>query len=221
MIAVMDAPTPFRRLTPIDRAIGQLDHALFNIFCEQHSSRPYPGECELTSPLPEAQRRLSAGLMRVNHAGEMAAQALYQGQSLTARDPALRQKFRQASLEEADHLNWCRRRLGELHSRPSMFDPLWYAGSLAIGIAAGIAGDRWNLGFLAETEHQVVRHLDDHLARLPQTDARSRRIVEQMKTDEVQHAQLAESLGAADLPPLTKRMMRLTSKIMTSLAERL
>ena len=221
MIAVMDAPTPFRRLTPIDRAIGQLDHALFNIFCEQHSSRPYPGECELTSPLPEAQRRLSAGLMRVNHAGEMAAQALYQGQSLTARDPALRQKFRQASLEEADHLNWCRRRLGELHSRPSMFDPLWYAGSLAIGIAAGIAGDRWNRGFLAETGHRVVRPLDDPLARLPQTDARSRRIVEQMKTDEGQHAQLAESLGAADLPPLTKRMMRLTSKIMTSLAERL
>jgi len=217
----MDAPTPFRRLTPVDRAIGHLDHALFNIFCEQRSSRPYPAEPEPATPLPEAQRRLAAGLMRINHAGEMAAQALYQGQSLTARDPALRQKFRQASLEEADHLNWCRRRLGELQSRPSLLDPLWYAGSLAIGIAAGIAGDRWNLGFLAETEHQVVRHLDDHLSRLPQTDTRSRRILEQMRTDEGQHAQLAESLGAAQLPPPAQRLMRLTSKIMTTLAERL
>ncbi|HXH65400.1 MAG TPA: 2-polyprenyl-3-methyl-6-methoxy-1,4-benzoquinone monooxygenase [Mariprofundaceae bacterium] len=212
---------PFRRLSLSDRAIGHLDHALFNIFCEQRSSRPYPAEQSAEAPLPDAQRRLSAGLMRVNHAGEMAAQALYQGQSLTARDPALRDKFRRASVEEADHLNWCRRRLHELDAKPSLLDPLWYAGSLAIGIAAGVAGDRWNLGFLAETEHQVVRHLDSHLERLPAEDMRSRSIVAQMKIDEGQHAELAESLGAAELPPLVKGMMRLTSKVMTTLAEHL
>jgi len=221
MILAMTARLPLRHQTLSDRAIAQLDHALFNIFCEQPSSRPYPAEQREEPSLPAAERRLSAGLMRVNHAGEMAAQALYQGQSLTARNPALRDKFRQASIEEADHLNWCRRRLTELDARPSLLDPLWYAGSLAIGIAAGIAGDRWNLGFLAETEHQVVRHLDSHLARLPAEDARSRGIVEQMKIDEGQHAALAESLGAAELPAPVKGMMRLTSKIMTTLAERL
>jgi len=221
MIFPMTGLHSFRHLSLSDRAIAHLDHALFNIFCEQHSSRPYPAERRKEATIPAAQRRLSAGLMRVNHAGEMAAQALYQGQSLTARDPALRDKFRQASIEEADHLNWCRRRLHELDARPSLLDPLWYAGSLAIGVTAGIAGDRWNLGFLAETEHQVVRHLDSHLDRLPAEDVRSRSIVEQMKIDEGQHAELAESLGAAELPPLVKNLMRLTSKIMTTLAERL
>lgn len=212
---------PFRHLTLGDRAIAHLDHALFNIFCEQRSSRPYPAEQSDEATMSAAQRRLSAGLMRVNHAGEMAAQALYQGQSLTARDPALRDKFRQASIEEADHLNWCRRRLHELDARPSLLDPLWYAGSLAIGVTAGIAGDRWNLGFLAETEHQVVRHLDSHLGRLPAEDMRSRSIVAQMKIDEGQHAELAESLGAAGLPPVVKGLMRMTSRLMTTLAERL
>jgi 3-demethoxyubiquinol 3-hydroxylase len=221
MIQAMTGRHPLRHLSLSDRAIGHLDHALFNIFCEQRSSRPYPAAQSTESTLADAQRRLSAGLMRVNHAGEMAAQALYQGQSLTARDPALRDKFRQASIEEADHLNWCRRRLTELDAKPSLLDPLWYAGSLAIGIAAGIAGDRWNLGFLAETEHQVVRHLDSHLGRLPADDGRSRSIVEQMKIDEGQHAELAESLGAAELPPVVKGLMRLTSKVMTTLAERL
>jgi len=221
MIFPMTGSHCFRHPSLSDRAIAHLDHALFNIFCEQHSSRPYPAEQRKEATMPADQRRLAAGLMRVNHAGEMAAQALYQGQSLTARDPALRDKFRQASIEEADHLNWCRRRLHELDARPSLLDPLWYAGSLAIGVTAGIAGDRWNLGFLAETEHQVVRHLDSHLDRLPAEDVRSRGIVEQMKIDEGQHAELAESLGAAELPPLVKNLMRLTSKVMTTLAERL
>jgi 3-demethoxyubiquinol 3-hydroxylase len=221
MILAMTAHHPLRHLSLSDRAIGHLDHALFNIFCEQRSSRPYPAAQRVETTMPEAQRQLSAGLMRVNHAGEMAAQALYQGQSLTARDPALRDKFRQASIEEADHLNWCRQRLTELDAKPSLLDPMWYAGSLAIGIVAGIAGDRWNLGFLAETEHQVVRHLDSHLGRLPAEDGRSRSIVEQMKIDEGQHAELAESLGAAELPPIVKGLMRLTSKVMTTLAERL
>ena len=159
--------------------------------------------------------------MRVNHAGEMAAQALYHGQSLLARDPSLKEKLHGASMEEADHLNWCRRRLDELGEKPSVFDPLWYAGSFAIGVAAGSVGDRWNLGFLAETEHQVVRHLDGHLDVLPEHDERSRAIVAQMKVDELGHAHLAEDLGAAPLPEPIKATMQLTSKVMTSLAKKI
>jgi ubiquinone biosynthesis monooxygenase Coq7 len=159
--------------------------------------------------------------MRINHAGEMAAQALYQGQSLTARDPLLAEKLKYACMEESDHLNWCRNRLQELGERPSLLDPLWYAGSFCIGMAAGIAGDRWNLGFLAETEHQVVRHLDSHLQQLPAGDSRSRSIVKQMKIDEQGHAELAENLGAAELPQSMKKLMTLTSKVMTSVAEKI
>lgn len=217
---------PFRSYTLIDAVIEQVDHVLNNIFCEQVSSRAYPAE-ELPAddaagaPLNSPQKRAAAGLMRVNHAGEISAQALYQGQSLTARDASLRDRLSQASIEESDHLNWCRRRLKELDAEPSKLDPFWYMGSFALGMAAGIAGDRWNLGFLAETEYQVVRHLDDHLAALPQHDARSRAIVTQMKEDELGHAHLAEDLGAADLPPPVKALMKLTSKIMTSVAERI
>ncbi len=214
----------FRTPTLSDRVIGELDRALNNIFCKQVSSREYPATATNESeaaPLSSTQKRTSAGLMRVNHAGEMAAQALYQGQSLTARDPKLADKLKHASIEESDHLNWCRNRLEELGERPSVFDPLWYAGSFAIGMAAGIAGDRWNLGFLAETEHQVVRHLDSHLQRLPENDTRSRAIVGQMKIDEQGHAELAEGLGAADLPQPVKQIMKLTSKVMTSVAEKL
>jgi len=216
-----DMTQTFRRTTLADRLIGEFDRALNNIFCEQKSSRPYPAdEAMETHKLPDADRALAAGLMRVNHAGEMAAQALYQGQSLTARDPALAAKLQQASIEEADHLNWCRNRLQELDAKPSLLDPFWYAGSFAIGMAAGIAGDRWNLGFLAETEKQVVRHLDSHLEQLPTDDQRSRAIVEQMKVDEQGHADLAEALGAARLPDPIKGLMKLTSKAMTTLAER-
>jgi len=213
----------FRSPTLSDRVIVEIDRALNNIFCKQVSSRAYPA-ASATSERPEMssnQKRTAAGLMRVNHAGEMAAQALYQGQSLTARDPELADKLKYASIEESDHLNWCRNRLEELGERPSIFDPLWYAGSFAIGMAAGIAGDRWNLGFLAETEHQVVRHLENHLQRLPENDARSRAIVEQMTIDEQGHAELAEGLGAAELPQPVKQMMKLTSKVMTSLAEKM
>lgn len=211
-----------RHHTLADRIICELDRALNNIFCEQKSSRDYPAEKAADdAPLNEEEKKLASGLMRVNHAGEMAAQALYQGQSLTARDPSLAAKLKQASIEESDHLNWCRRRLHELGARPSMLDPFWYGGSFAIGVIAGIAGDRWNLGFLAETEKQVVRHLDSHLQRLPEQDRRSREIVSQMKVDEQGHADLAEELGAAQLPPPVKQMMKLTSKIMTNLAERI
>jgi len=212
-----------RQTTLADKFIGELDRALNNIFCKQTSSRPFPADTVKASaePLSSEQKREAASLMRVNHAGEMAAQALYQGQSLTARDPSLADKLKNASLEEADHLNWCRRRLEELDQRPSLFDPFWYAGSFAIGMAAGIAGDRWNLGFLAETEKQVVRHLNDHLERLPENDARSRAIVEQMKVDEQGHADLAEQLGAAALPQGVNKVMKLTSTVMTSVAEKI
>jgi len=216
----------FRRYSLTDTLIGQVDHVLNNIFCKQPSSRPYPAtglpdDDAASTPITMSQKRAAAGLMRVNHAGEVSAQALYQGQSLTARDPSLRDRLGQASIEESDHLNWCRRRLQELDAGPSKLDPFWYMGSLALGMAAGIAGDRWNLGFLAETEYQVVRHLDDHLAALPEHDARSRAIVTQMKEDELGHAHLAEDLGAADLPPTVKALMKLTSKIMTGVAERI
>jgi len=217
---------PFRRYSIADALIGQLDHVLNNVFCEQTSSRPYPADKlpadDLSpDPLSAEQKQSAAGLMRVNHAGEISAQALYQGQSLTARDPSLRDKLAQASIEESDHLNWCRRRLRELDAQPSRLDPFWYAGSFTLGMAAGIAGDRWNLGFLAETEYQVVRHLDAHLTALPQADARSRAIVTQMKEDELGHAHLAEDLGAAELPPVVKDLMKLTSKVMTSVAGRI
>jgi len=213
----------FRQPTIADKIIGELDRALNNIFCTQQSSRTYPAnhsDESVDASLSPTEKKQAAALMRVNHAGEMAAQALYQGQSLTARDPELSDKLKHASLEEADHLNWCRNRLEELDERPSLLDPLWYMGSFSIGIAAGIAGDRWNLGFLAETEKQVVRHLSDHLNRLPADDHRSRAIVEQMKIDEQGHADLAEHLGAADLPNPIKKAMQLTSKVMTTVAEK-
>jgi len=211
-----------RHYSLADTLIGHLDHALNNIFCKQPTSRPFPAEESADDATMSAEeKRKAAGLMRVNHAGEMAAQALYHGQSITARDPSLKDKLYNASVEESDHLNWCRRRLEELGEKPSILDPFWYIGSFAIGVTAGIAGDRWNLGFLEETEKQVVRHLDSHLERLPQHDSRSRAIVEQMKVDEQGHADLAHSLGAAPLPDPVKALMQLTSKVMTNLAERI
>lgn len=212
----------FRRYSTIDAIIKEADHILNNIFCKQASSRDYPAErCEEDNMLSRQEKRQAAGLMRVNHAGEVSAQALYHGQSLTARDSTLKDKLKSASIEESDHLNWCRRRLDELGENPSKLDPFWYAGSFALGITAGIAGDRWNLGFLAETEYQVVHHLDSHLKQLPEKDARSRAIVTQMKEDELGHAHLAEELGAAELPSPVKTLMKLTSKVMTTLAEKI
>ncbi|MDT8375856.1 MAG: 2-polyprenyl-3-methyl-6-methoxy-1,4-benzoquinone monooxygenase [Mariprofundaceae bacterium] len=211
-----------RHFSLADSVIGHVDRALNNIFCRQTSQRPCPSgkDTDCNARLSAEEKKRSAGLMRVNHAGEMAAQALYHGQSLTARDPSLRKRLCHASVEEGDHLNWCRNRLEELGERPSIFDPLWYAGSFAIGVTAGIAGDRWNLGFLEETEKQVVRHLESHLERLPEGDSKSRAIIEQMKIDEQGHADLAHDLGAATLPGPIRECMQLASRVMTSLAEK-
>ena len=156
--------------------------------------------------------------MRVNHTGEICAQALYSGQSVFARDPSVRSALRRAAAEERDHLAWCRSRLEELHSRPSLLDPLWYAGSFGLGMVSGVAGDRWSMGFLAETEAQVERHLEGHLERLPQGDARSRAVVEQMRQDESRHGAMGRSLGARELPLPVKAAMRLASRVMTRTA---
>jgi ubiquinone biosynthesis monooxygenase Coq7 len=156
--------------------------------------------------------------MRVNHAGEISAQALYQGQALTARLPTVRGKMEQAAVEENDHLAWTAERIRELGTHTSVLAPFWYAGSFAIGALAGIAGDKWSLGFVAETEHQVIRHLDAHLARLPEQDAKSRAILELMRTDEARHATTALAAGGATLPEPVRRLMALSSKVMTTTA---
>ncbi|WP_440996497.1 2-polyprenyl-3-methyl-6-methoxy-1,4-benzoquinone monooxygenase [Arhodomonas sp. SL1] len=206
-----------RHYTPADRIIGHLDQALRTVLGNPPTTgRPYPADGVADTGLEEAERHHAAGLMRVNHCGEVCAQALYQGQSLTARRPEIATAMRRAADEENDHLVWCRTRLRELDSRTSLLDPAFYLGSLALGVAAGMAGDRWSLGFLAETERQVVRHLDGHLGRLPEADARSRAIVAQMRADEAEHAGMALEAGAHELPRPVKALMRLTSRVMTA-----
>jgi 3-demethoxyubiquinol 3-hydroxylase len=186
------------------------------MFAPACGARPTPGSPG--SVPPEAQRRKAAEMMRVNHAGEMAAQGLYHGQALVARDPAIRALLEQAGREETDHLAWCEQRLRELKDRPSRLDPLWYAGSFAIGVAAGLASDRVSLGFVAETERQVEAHLDSHLAALPTEDQRSREIIEQMRTDEKAHGELAERAGGSPLPEPVRQLMRATARVMTRTA---
>jgi ubiquinone biosynthesis monooxygenase Coq7 len=204
---------------PLDAMIVNLDRALRAVGgAARGTGRAYPAADLPEAELDDAARRHAAGLMRVNHAGEVAAQALYHGQSLTARGARVRAELEHAAAEEEDHLVWCRRRLEEMHARTSLLDPLWYAGSFAIGAVAGLAGDRVNLGFLAETERQVEAHLEGHLSRLPPEDRRSRAVVEQMQRDEVAHARMAERGGAASLPTPVKRAMRLVSKLMTGTA---
>ncbi len=202
-----------------DVVVENLDRVLATVAGgSRGTGRPYPAQHLTDSELDNTQRRLCAGLMRVNHAGEVAAQALYHAQSLTARNPHLRGQLARAADEESDHLRWCRTRLTELNSRPSVLDPLWYAGSFAIGVAAGAVSDRVNLGFLAETEHQVVRHLDGHLQRLPAEDTRSLAIIRQMREDEQHHALGAQSSGAVTLPVAVKGAMQRVSKVMTTCA---
>lgn len=207
-----------RHMTPLDRLLGQADLALRASFGRPATRRPSPGDDQSDRLADEAQRRHAAGLMRVNHAGEVAAQGLYHGQALTARDGHIRRHMLEAARDEGDHLAWCRDRLRELGSGPSLLNPLWYAGSFVIGALAGAAGDRVSLGFVAETERQVEGHLEDHLRRLPEADERSRAILDQMKTDEVGHADAAVAAGGAELPMPVKRLMRMTAGVMTRTA---
>ena len=208
-----------RNYTPFDQLIMSADTALRTLFGEPIiTEREYPADDISEVEFSEQEKKHIAGLMRVNHCGEVSAQALYQGQSLTSRNSEIREKLRQAALEENDHLDWTKNRLEELGSSTSFFNPLWYGGSFAIGAFAGAIGDKWNLGFLAETEHQVVEHLESHLNKLPGGDLRSRAILEQMKTDELKHATTAIEHGAAELPPPVKKLMAAMSKVMTGSA---
>jgi ubiquinone biosynthesis monooxygenase Coq7 len=205
-------------LPSLDQLIVAFDKGLRTVFAPAQSLREMPGSDLAEAGMTEEQRRLSASLMRVNHAGEICAQALYQGQALTARNPRARSALEQAAREETEHLAWTERRIEELGGRKSLLNPAWYAGSFAFGALAGLAGDRWNLGFLAETERQVVVHLEGHLQRLPVEDGKSRAIVEHMKDDEARHATSAVGHGAAELPEPAKAAMRLSSKVMTGTA---
>ena len=183
--------------------------------------RPNPAGDLPETELDAEQRRHIAGLMRVNHAGEICAQALYAGQAATARDDHVKTEMKQAADEEMDHLAWCESRLKELDSQTSLLNPLWYAGSFAIGSLAGLAGDKWSLGFVRETEIQVEAHLQEHIERLPPGDERSRAILDQMKTDEAQHGQMAENAGGRELPMTIRKAMSFTSGIMKTLAYRI
>jgi ubiquinone biosynthesis monooxygenase Coq7 len=205
----------------VDSLIIEADKVLRTLFAAQTSVRPHPDAGVPEGDLTEAERRHVAGLMRVNHSGEVCAQALYQGQALTSRDPAVRDALKEAAHEEVEHLAWTEQRLRELGSHTSWLNPLWYAGSLTLGVVAGKLGDRWNLGFLAETEKQVTAHLESHLDRLPEADEKSAAIIRQMAMDETSHAHSAEALGAAQFPPLVKTLMQQTSKLMTSLSYRI
>jgi 3-demethoxyubiquinol 3-hydroxylase len=207
-----------RQLSALDRFIGQLDDALRTVCAAPHSARPNPAADKSDAEVDASGRQLAGRLMRVNHCGEICAQALYQGQALTARLPTVREKMEQAAQEENDHLAWTAQRIHELGTHTSYLNPLWYAGAFAIGAGAGLIGDDWSLGFLAETEHQVVDHLSGHLQRLPLEDGRSRAIVEQMREDEHRHATVAIESGAAALPEPVKQLMRFSSRIMTTTA---
>lgn len=209
-----------RHFSPLDRLIIEAQHALGTSLGRARAERPNPAGTLRDPALDDAQRRHAAGLMRINHTGEVCAQALYLGQAAVARDDATRDHLHHAAQEENDHLAWCADRLEELDSRPSLFNPLWYAGSYAIGLAAGLRGDGWNLGFVVETERQVEAHLEEHLETLPPGDERSRAILRTMKEDEARHADNALDAGARTLPPPIPRLMALTSKLMKAIAYR-
>ncbi len=210
-----------RELSGPDRLLSSIDHGLRTIAAASHAARPCPAAAPSQPPLADDERRLSGALMRVNHVGEVCAQALYQAQALTTRDATLRAHFEQAARDETDHLAWTLQRLRELNDRPSLLNPLWYAGAFAIGLVAGRAGDRASLGFVVETERQVEQHLAGHLDRLPAADQASRAIVEQMKADEARHAADALGAGAIELPAPVRWAMRAAAKVMTTTAHRI
>jgi ubiquinone biosynthesis monooxygenase Coq7 len=208
----------------MDRFIIAFDRGLRTLLAQPRSSRPYPGRDHPNAPELQAntgdraqdiRNKHVAALMRVNHCGEICAQALYSGQSLTARNQETVEALQQAAKEETEHLAWCEQRIEELGGRKSLLNPLWYGGSFALGAVSGLLGDKWNLGFLAETERQVGKHLESHLAQLPDDDAKSRAVLQQMHADETRHAQTAVRHGAADLPWPVRRAMRFASRIMT------
>lgn len=204
-----------------DQLILEFDRALRTVLAPARSIRSIPGEMLPETDLDAEQKRHVVGLMRVNHCGEICAQALYQGQALTSRDPAIREALRGAANEETEHLAWTEKRIAELGGRKSLLNPLLYLGSLSLGLAAGALGDKWNLGFLAETERQVEAHLDSHLISLSADDGRSRAIVDQMRLDEIQHAETAIRHGAAELPVPIKVAMKMAAKVMTRAAYRI
>jgi ubiquinone biosynthesis monooxygenase Coq7 len=211
-----------RHYSPIDQFLIHADTALRTVAGKPLAThRPYPADGVEECTMDTAESKHVAGLMRVNHSGEVSAQALYQGQSITARNETVREKLQQAALEENDHLVWTESRLKELGERTSLLNPLWYTGSFAIGAFAGALGDKWNLGFLAETEHQVVQHLDEHLNKIPASDQRSRAILEQMKIDEARHATTALDHGGEALPLAVKKLMQAMSRVMTRTAYRI
>lgn len=203
-----------------DRLIVEFDRALRTVMLPAAVRRPVPGETVAESPMSDVERGHAAALMRVNHVGEICAQALYQGQAIASRNPVLQAELASAASEETEHLAWTERRLHELGGRKSLLNPFWYGGALALGALAGACGDRWSLGFLAETERQVGAHLDDHLERLPAQDHKSREIVARMRSDELAHAATAVRLGAVDLPLPIRVAMRAASRIMTGVAYR-
>jgi len=211
-----------RNYSPLDRLLISANNALQTLCTTPvGTQRTNPADKHEDSALSEKERKHVAGLMRVNHAGEVAAQALYQGQALTAKLPEVRIKMEQAAIEENDHLIWCEKRVKELGKQTSLLNPLWYFGSFTIGAVAGAVGDKWSLGFVAETEQQVVRHLSSHLDKLPRDDKKSAAILEQMKDDELHHAAIALEAGGAKLPASIKMMMSITSKIMIHMAYRI
>lgn len=211
--------TSERYYSLFDRLCLGLDQTLRALTNQpQTSNKPYPGARCAEAPLTSTQRKHAAALMRINHAGEICAQALYHGQGMISKSPVIQAKMREAALEEGDHLAWCKQRLDELESHTSYLAPLWYAGSFCIGMMAGLVGDGWSLGFVAETERQVIQHLQGHLKLLPQADARSYEILQQMEADEAKHRNEALAAGATELPTLAKTTMAWTAKIMVKTA---
>ncbi|TVQ49310.1 MAG: 2-polyprenyl-3-methyl-6-methoxy-1,4-benzoquinone monooxygenase [Gammaproteobacteria bacterium] len=212
---------PTRRLTPLDRLLAGADNLLRTLAVPATAARANPAADTPEAPLDDAERAHVAGLMRVNHAGEVAAQALYHGQALLARDEVTAEYLAGAAREEGDHLAWCRERLEEIGARPSRLDPLWYLGAFTVGAAAAAAGDRLSLGFVEETERQVVEHLEGHMRQLPETDERSRRILRAMALDEAEHGDAARAAGARRLPWAARRAMRMAARVMTATAYRI
>jgi 3-demethoxyubiquinol 3-hydroxylase len=205
-----------RPISPIDQCIAIADNALRTLFGGYQVTQRLAPDIKIeAADMSTKDKKHAAGLMRINHCGEVCAQALYQGQALTAKLPDVREKMEQAAAEENDHLQWCSARLEQLDSHTSFFNPLWYIGSFSIGAVAGVLGDRWSLGFVAETEYQVVKHLQKHLDQLPSDDLKSRAIIKQMKEDELHHASIAIEAGGAELPAPVKLVMKGMAKIMT------